>query len=94
MVLGELAKKLQEALENMRKQPYVNKEVIDELLRDITNTLMDSDIAFPLVKRMRMNLEKKLDVELMSNGVNRRMIIQRAVHEELISLLDPGVEPF
>jgi len=31
---------------------------------------------------------------LMSNGVNRRMIIQRAVHEELISLLDPGVEPF
>lgn len=94
MVLTELASKLQQAIGKMRNKTFINKEVIEELIVEITNSLMSSDIAFSLVKRMRINLTKKLMVENMVAGANRRVIVERAVHEELCSMLDPGVNVF
>jgi signal recognition particle subunit SRP54 len=94
MVLSELANKLQAALNRMKNKTIINKEVIEELLKDITNTLMESDISFALIKQLRINLMKKLLGENMNFSGNKRVIIERAVHEELCKMLDPGVEIF
>eukprot|EP01129_Flabellula_baltica_P009727 TRINITY_DN4021_c0_g1_i1.p1 TRINITY_DN4021_c0_g1~~TRINITY_DN4021_c0_g1_i1.p1 ORF type:complete len:268 (-),score=50.10 TRINITY_DN4021_c0_g1_i1:22-825(-) len=93
MVLGELASKLQSAVNKMRNTSIVSREVIEELLKDITNTLLSADVNFEMAIELRRNLERRLDPDNLPNGDKRR-IVQKAIHEELCALLDPGIAPF
>eukprot|EP01130_Rhizamoeba_saxonica_P002253 TRINITY_DN12095_c0_g1_i1.p1 TRINITY_DN12095_c0_g1~~TRINITY_DN12095_c0_g1_i1.p1 ORF type:complete len:473 (-),score=123.65 TRINITY_DN12095_c0_g1_i1:66-1484(-) len=95
MVLEGLAQKLQGALANVsRNSLTINQAAVNQLLKDVTNTLVEADVDFKLALQLRKNLIKKLDFSKMAPGANKYIAIQRALHDELCNLLDPGVPAF
>lgn len=47
-----------------------------------------------LVSTLRNNIKKKVNIEELAAGLDKRRIIQKALYDELVSLLEPGNVPF
>eukprot|EP01121_Diplochlamys_sp_Union-15-3_P014621 TRINITY_DN4685_c0_g1_i1.p1 TRINITY_DN4685_c0_g1~~TRINITY_DN4685_c0_g1_i1.p1 ORF type:complete len:477 (-),score=120.04 TRINITY_DN4685_c0_g1_i1:9-1439(-) len=94
MVLAELGNKITNALRKMANSTVISEEVLDELLKEICNALVAADVNFKLVINLRTQLKKKLKIEEMAAGLDKRRLIRKAVFEELCALLDPGVKPY
>ena len=92
MVLAELGSKISRALATMSNATVIDKTVMDACIKEISNALMQADVRFDLVMKLRQNVTKRVDLDEMAVGLNKRRIIEKAVFEELCSLLDPGVD--
>lgn len=64
------------------------------MLNDIARALMLADVNIKLVNQLRENVKKAIDFEEMASGLNKRRIIQSAVFQELVKLVDSGVKPW
>jgi signal recognition particle subunit SRP54 len=94
MVLAELGSKITHALRNMSNSTVIDKEVVDAMLKEISNALMAADVQFNLVLKLRKNILDKVKIDDMAAGLNKRKIIQQAVFDELCALVDPGQKPY
>jgi len=94
MVLAELGNRITNALRNMTNSTVIDPQVVDELLKEIGNALIASDVNVKLVVNMRKNLRDTIKIEDMAAGLNKRKIIQQAVFNELCNLLDSGCKPY
>jgi len=77
MVLAELGNKITNALRNMANSTVIDKEVVDDMLKEIGNALMAADVEFKLVLKLRKNLSQKINLEEMAAGLNKRRLIQQ-----------------
>ncbi|XP_068177579.1 signal recognition particle subunit SRP54-like [Antennarius striatus] len=91
MVLADLGRKLTSALKSLNEATIVNGEVLNAMLKDVSGALLQADVNVKLVKQLRDNLTSAIDLEGMASGMNKRKMIQQAVFNELMQLLDPGV---
>jgi len=94
MVLADLGSKITNALRAMSSSTVVDETVLKKLLKDLAMALLQADVEVGLVKTLQTNIQSKAKLEDMPPGANKRKIIQSVVIKELISLLDPGKEPF
>ncbi|KAF8559782.1 signal recognition particle protein [Imleria badia] len=98
MVLADLGRKLNAALSSLGRAPVVDEKVLDATLKEITAALLESDVNVKLVATLRQKVKAKvkaaLDASDKSKDLNRKHIIQKAVFDELVHLVDPGVEPY
>eukprot|EP01111_Echinosteliopsis_oligospora_P006721 TRINITY_DN2104_c0_g1_i2.p1 TRINITY_DN2104_c0_g1~~TRINITY_DN2104_c0_g1_i2.p1 ORF type:complete len:207 (+),score=67.67 TRINITY_DN2104_c0_g1_i2:80-700(+) len=94
MVLAELGGKITNALRHMSNVTVIDDTVIDEMLKEIGNALVMSDVNVRLVIKLKTNIKNKIKLEEMAAGLNKRKIIKQVVFDELCALLDPGVKPF
>eukprot|EP01119_Soliformovum_irregulare_P017388 TRINITY_DN5160_c0_g1_i1.p1 TRINITY_DN5160_c0_g1~~TRINITY_DN5160_c0_g1_i1.p1 ORF type:complete len:484 (+),score=148.17 TRINITY_DN5160_c0_g1_i1:53-1504(+) len=94
MVLAELGSKITRAISNMRNSHMIDETVLDEMLKEIGNALITADVQFQLVLKLRKNIKNTVNLTEMAGGLNKRKIIQKAVFDELVNLLDPGTTPF
>lgn len=85
-------------------------QVIKELLTEVGNALIQSDVNIKMVLQLRTNLQKSLSLENISSGTDKRTYITKVcilgvtfyavltplkcVFNELCALLDPGVKPY
>ncbi|KAJ6572902.1 SRP54-type protein, partial [Mycena sp. CBHHK59/15] len=66
----------------------------------ITSALLESDVNVKLVQSLRQKVKAKVKASLeasaadKSKEANRKNLIQKAVFDELVHLVDPGVEPY
>ncbi|KAF8651469.1 hypothetical protein AX16_004768 [Volvariella volvacea WC 439] len=100
MVLADLGRKLNAALSSLSRAPIVDEKVLDATLKEITAALLESDVNVKLVASLRQKVKAKVKSALEGGGGdklkdnNRKHLIQKAVFDELVSLVDPGVEPY
>eukprot|EP00116_Pleurobrachia_bachei_P007178 sb/3467440/ len=94
MVLADLGRKITNALHTLSNATVINEDVLNALLKEICGALLESDVNVSLVKRLRDNVKSVIDFEEMAGGLNKRVIIKRAVFTELCKLVDPGVKPW
>lgn len=94
MVLAELGNKITNALRQMSNVTVIDEEAVDNMLKEIGNALVMADVNVPLVAKLKMNIKKRISLEEIASGLNKRKIIKQAVFDNLIELLDPGVKPF
>jgi len=94
MVLAELGSKITRAISNLQRQTVIDDTVVDEMLKEIGNALIASDVNFQLVLKLRKNIKAAINITELAAGLNKRKIIQKAVFDELCSLLDPHTKPF
>ncbi|KAG6900845.1 hypothetical protein C0993_009963 [Termitomyces sp. T159_Od127] len=100
MVLADLGRKLNAALSSLNRAPVVDEKVLDATLKEITAALLESDVNVKLVASLRQKVKTKVKAALESNAAekgketNRKNIIQKAVFDELVHLVDSGVEPY
>lgn len=90
MVLADLGRKITAALRSLNNTTVINEEALDAMLKDICAALLESDVNVRLVKQLRESVKQRLNLEDMGGGLNKRRIIQNAVFQELVHLIDPG----
>ncbi|KAI0006136.1 signal recognition particle protein [Russula compacta] len=99
MVLSDLGRKLNAALSSFNRLPVVDEKVIDALLKEVCAALLESDVNVKLVSQLRQKVRIKVKATFESGGekareANRKNIVQKAVFDELVNLVDPGIEPY
>jgi len=88
MVLAALGAKLRDSLRTLHTSQSVDKEAIDALLKDVTRALMEADVHVKLVLQLRERVLQRLDDKADGKAV------QRAVVDELVSLLTTDKKPY
>ncbi|KIJ16937.1 hypothetical protein PAXINDRAFT_74923 [Paxillus involutus ATCC 200175] len=103
MVLADLGRKLNAALSSLSRAPVVDEkehpsQVLDATLKEITAALLESDVNVKLVATLRQKVKAKvkaaIDGSEKSKDPTRKNVMQKAVFDELVHLVDPGVEPY
>ncbi|KAI3835541.1 hypothetical protein MKW92_034640 [Papaver armeniacum] len=92
MVLGELSGSMYRALQQMTQATVIDEKVLNDCLNEITRALLKADVNFELVKNMTINIKKNFDK--LSDGHDKRKIIQHAIFDELCKMLDTGKPSF
>lgn len=90
MVLNELGRGITSALAAMANTMVIDEAVLDECLKEICKALLQSDVNVRLVANMRNNVKKRVNVDELAAGLNKRKIIEKAVFDELCAMLDGG----
>lgn len=109
MVLAELGGKLRDSLRKLHTHSgNVTKQQLNQLLSEITRALIESDVNVKLVMSMRENVKKKVENLIPDNDDNKNggaedstsssshvsKLVQKAVVEELVQLLEPSRKPY
>jgi signal recognition particle subunit SRP54 len=94
MVLGQLGNKINSALKQLSSTPLIDDKTLDHLLKDICAALLESDVNVKLVQNVRKNIKQIVNLEELAAGVNKRKLIQKAIFDELVALVDPGIEGY
>jgi len=90
----ELGRKIRNAIGSLSRENIINEDVLNVMLKEVCAALLEADVNVRLVKQLRENVRSQIDFEDMPAGMNRRRLIQKAVFQELIKLVDPGVKPW
>lgn len=94
MVLGDLGKKLSDALRKLNSRTVIDEEAVDACLKAVAAALLEADVNVRFVSELRRSIRNKLQLEdALCAGTNRRRFIQRCVCEELTKLLTPDKKP-
>lgn len=98
MVLADLGRRLNAAFLSLNRAPVVDEKVLDTTLKEITAALLEADVNVKLVASLRQKVKIKvkaaLDASDKSKDSNGKTLMQKVVFDELVHLVDPGVEPY
>ncbi|KAI6132191.1 SRP54-type protein [Pisolithus croceorrhizus] len=98
MVLADLGRRLNAAFLSLNRAPVVDEKVLDTTLKEITAALLEADVNVKLVASLRQNVKVKVKAALdgsdKSKDSNKKTLIQKVVFDELVHLVDPGIEPY
>lgn len=94
MVLADLGSKISKALSAMTEKVVIDRAALDELVKELCRALFEADVNVRLVSQLRLNIMKNVNLDDLAAGVNKRKMIQKAVCQELINLLDCKTQPF
>ncbi|MES1919478.1 Signal recognition particle [Bonamia ostreae] len=94
MVLAELGGRLTNALKNMRRSNVIDKETIDNLLKEFGDALLEADVQRKLVVRLKVNIKKAVNSKSLETNANKRQFIEKTCIVELNKLLDSDKKPF
>lgn len=92
MVLQELGLKITKALASMSNALILDEKVLDACLKEICTALIQADVNIKQISNLRNNVKKRVNVEELAAGLNRRKIVEKAVLDELVDMLDSGVD--
>jgi signal recognition particle subunit SRP54 len=94
MVLHSLGMQLVGALQRLNTSKVIDDELLKKVINDITRALLEADVNILLVKQVKLNIERKIAETEEVAGFNKARIIEQAVQEELVRMLDPGKPAF
>lgn len=64
------------------------------MLKEISNALISADVNIRLVTTLRKSIKQTVDFKNLPPSTNKKRLIQKAVFDELVKLVDPHAEPF
>uniref|UniRef100_A0A7E4UMS8 Signal recognition particle 54 kDa protein n=1 Tax=Panagrellus redivivus TaxID=6233 RepID=A0A7E4UMS8_PANRE len=94
MVLADLGRRIRTAIGKLGQATIINEDELNAMLKEVCGALIEADVNVKLVHQLRTNVKSALNFDEMTGGVNKRRVIHRTVFQELMKLVDPGVEPF
>ena len=95
MVLQELGGSISRALQKLNTATTIDDEVLKQILKDICQALMEADVNIKAVAKLKKAVEKKLAAQVeSSSAANKRKLLQTAVYNELVAMMDPGAKPW
>ncbi|OXB36766.1 signal recognition particle protein SRP54 [Cryptococcus neoformans] len=100
MVLADLGTRLHGAWNQLSKASVIDDKVIDGVLKELCAALLESDVNVKLVASLRTKVKAKVKKSLEESEkiggreANKKNVVQKAVFDELVALVDPGTEPY
>lgn len=92
MVLEQLGQSIGAALSKLSDVPVIDVEVLNSVLNEIARALMKADVNVRIIGQLQGKIKKRVNLEKLAAGLNKEKIIHQAVHDELVALLDSGLE--
>lgn len=89
-MLDRLSSSLKETIRKIAKAKRIDKQTVDELVRDIQRALIQADVKISLVKELSGRIKERALKEKMV--LNPREHVIKVVYEELINIIGRGVE--
>lgn len=92
MVLQELGAQITKAIGQLGAQLTIDEKVLDACLKEISTALLQSDVNVKTVLQLRNGIKKRVNIEQLAAGLNKQRVIEKAVFDELVEMLDSGVD--
>lgn len=64
------------------------------MIKEICSALLEADVNVRLVTQLRKSIRATVNFKDLPPAVNKKRLIQKAVFDELVKLVDPHAEPF
>jgi signal recognition particle subunit SRP54 len=93
MVLTELGVKLKEALFKLNAADRIDKKLLDEVLNVIGVALLKADVKIKIVAKLQTNIRNQFS-KIDEEAGNKKLMIQRAVVQELQGMLTTDKKPY
>lgn len=94
MVLSDLGRRINAAVSDLTRSQNLDEKAFDGMVKEICNALMEADVNIKLVASLRKSIKNTVNFKDIAPGVNKKRLIQKAVFDELVKLVDPHAEPF
>ena len=85
---GEIAET--HALRKLGEHTVVDEEVMDACLKEVTKALLQADVNVQYVVQMKKNIVKQVNIQELAAGLNARKLLEKAVFNELVNMLEGG----
>lgn len=69
-------------------------QAFDGMIKEICAALLEADVNVKLVGTLRKSIKATVNFKDQPPAVNKKRLIQKAVYDELVKLVDPHAEPF
>ncbi|MHC1600459.1 MAG: signal recognition particle protein Srp54 [Candidatus Methanospirareceae archaeon] len=89
-MLGKLSSSLKESIRKIAMAKRIDKQTVEELVRDIQRALIQADVKIALVKELSDRIRERSLKEKVT--LNPREHVIKVVYEELINIIGKGVE--
>jgi signal recognition particle subunit SRP54 len=73
---------------------YLLYQAFDEMLKEICAALLSADVNVRLVQNLRKSIKNSVNFASAPAAVNKKRLIQKAVFDELVALVNPHADPF
>jgi signal recognition particle subunit SRP54 len=87
MVLDNLSTSLRDTLRKIANAPFIDKDLIKEVVRDIQRAMIQADVNVQLVVQLTREIENRALSEKPPAGMNNREHVIKIVHDELVAIL-------
>src|SRR3954470_4915418 len=64
------------------------------MIKEICSALLEADVNVRLVSKLQKSIKASVNFKELAPGVNKKRLIQKAVYDELVKMVDPHAEPF
>ena len=75
-------------------QLIVHVQAFEGMVKEICSALLEADVNVKLVGQLRKSIKASVPFKDLAPSVNKKRLIQKAVFDELVKLVDPHAEPF
>jgi len=87
MVLDNLGESLRNVLKKIARAGFVDKRLIEELIKDIQKSLLQADVSVNLIFELTKSIKKRALSEEVPSGLTQKEYIIKIVYEELVNFL-------
>ncbi|KAI1963991.1 Signal recognition particle [Ophidiomyces ophidiicola] len=94
MVLQDLGRRINAAVNDLTRSSSLDEKAFDSMLKEICAALLSADVNVRLVQNLRKSIKSSVNFSSIPTAVNKKRLIQKAVFDQLVSLVDPHNEPF
>ncbi|KAB8360562.1 hypothetical protein FH972_024302 [Carpinus fangiana] len=94
MVLSDLGRRINSAVNDLTRSSTLDEKAFEEMIKEICNALISADVNIKLVSTLRNSIKKTVNFKELPPAANKKRLIQKAVFDELVRLVDPHAEPF
>lgn len=94
MVLQDLGRRINAAVSDLTRAPNPDEKAFESMLKEICAALLEADVNVRLVGQLRKSIKTTVNFKDLAPAVNKKRLIQKAVFDELVKLVDPHAEPF
>ena len=97
MVLSDLGRRINAAVNNLNREANLDEKAFEAMIKEICSALLSADVNVRLVKHLRKSIHSAVnfkDIPPNTTPNQKKRLIQQAVFEHLVQLVDPHVEPY
>ncbi|KAI1615645.1 signal recognition particle protein SRP54 [Exophiala viscosa] len=97
MVLSDLGRRINAAVSNLNREPNLDEKAFESMVKEICSALLSADVNVRLVKNLRKSIHSAVnfkDLPPHTSSNTKKRLIQQAVFDHLVQLVDPHAEPY
>ena len=94
MVLQDLGRRINAAVNDLTRSQTLDEKAFDGMIKEISNALVEADVNIKLVSSLRKSIKSSVKFHELPPHANKRRIIQKAVFDALVDIVNPHQTPY